>query len=339
MAFLVLLSFALAPAPIATAEQLDKSKILENVRLLESSRESVEFTCDELRLNDSGNIAEGISFARYKFWAASGGRRALIATTVYPDGRYEVLHNFREDGRVRCDILTFKDEPKSIKSINIKNQTNTELSYTGMMFSAMWLLNPGGVPLHSLLNGPATLEEAGEDGKRVIVLNAVHPKKGGRLLCMLDSEHDWLPREVVRGLPPKGLSWKVDKFQRDNGRWFPSEGRFTAHTPDKPIDLRFRITNLKINRPIPPSVFTVPAITEGVMVQDDRTGESFFQGGPRAQKALYDRHGMTRKKPALQAKSEERSAARRPLKIGILAGVAAALMAGVILVLRRRARV
>lgn len=284
-----ILVFSCASARVDGGPGTDREAVRENASLWWESLSTLEFRCDEAAPGAGGTIDSTKPFTRHEYRSAPGGCRAITSSARFPDGKIVVTKKFREDGKIRCDILPFSADSNSISSITVRNQRNTGEEYHDVMFSTMWLIMPGGRPVHSLIDAGATVSPRGSEDELLVDVVAKHPKTGRPLLCTLDPGHDWLPKEVTSGTGRSQHRWSVETFRRDNGRWFPATGRFTATTPKGIQDYRFEVSEVRINRPLDRASFAMPVLPDGVLILDQRTGTNSVKGGPEAERRLRSR--------------------------------------------------
>ena len=152
---------------------------------------------------------------------------------------------------------------------SVSNQTNTVTCTRRsgevlrlLMFPDAYASRPA--PYVHRLGNPLEITRDAH-GKPRVVLSI---DRGGPVLIELDPEHGWLPRKLSGG-----FEITVTRFARENGVWFPVEGTFRASYVDEAGKLksrpeRFRVSNLRINRPIADDRFTLP--DELKALADDR---------------------------------------------------------------------
>ncbi len=309
--------FCLAIACMTAGEARSEDSILVDSRSIDSQVElfwntlsTLEFRCEESASDTGGRIDRTRPFARYDYRSASGAKRSLTSYNVFPDGKIEVTKCFKENGQTRHDITPFSTDASSIAAVTTRSETNTQEEYNDVMFSCMVLLFPGGRSIPSWIGPDAQLSRTEVDGQSMVELVVKHPKTKRLIRCTLDPGHDWLARKVLLGSGKGEKFWIVEEFQRDNGRWFPARGRFSASTSTGLKPFLFEISNLKINRIADESQFVLPALPDGVFVQDQRSGQQSIKGGVEAGKRLRERYV-----PITNAAASD-SVAERPNDVG-----------------------
>ncbi len=276
----------------ALGHDLTEAEVMERCRLAWESLETLQFTCSHFNV-EGDRVAYDRGSTRSEFWQAPGGKRALVEWGVHPD-REELMQNFRQDGRRRYTLICYPDHPEVVKDIGIEVQPDTADRYVGYMNFALWLLMPGGKPVHiHLAEGGRLAPYEGEgSGERVLVVSKF---QGKPLRMVVDPERDWLPVEVaIEG----GMRIVATRFEKDNGRWFPVDGgmvrpKTVIVSPNGEIkkytgnelDVRqFEVSEFHINRPIPASRFELPRLEDGVRSLDvtKRKTRVEYQGGKSA---------------------------------------------------------
>lgn len=283
---------ALPTCSSATETDLSVNDVMERCRLAWRSLETLQFTQSEFNV-ENDRIARERGFTRYEFSQASGGKRSLVVWGVYPD-REELVENFRQDGRRRYTIVPYDGHPEVAEKIGINIQPDSDDYYEGTMSSLLWLIVPAGKPayVHLEEGGRLVADHQDNDGGLIAVQSTF---KEQPLLILIDPERDWLPVKVeIEG----SMSIVATKFDTDNGRWFPVEGRMTKRQtviikPDgtieenpgnQTIEHYFKVASFRINQPLASSSFSLPRVENGVMMVDmtGREVRTEVQGGESA---------------------------------------------------------
>lgn len=269
---------------------LDRQAIGETLKQLWDSLDTVEFWCDCFPLDEAGQPDRSGIVVRHEFARQAGGCWALTVTAIKPNGEVTVMESFREDRRRRYTTYYFSGQPDSISHVVIQSQKSTSNSYEGMMFCMTWLLMPGHRPIHELLAeaGPLELEQTGRNERGLVTFVATY--NGYPLRCTLDPDRDWLAYRVKLGDDQLQSYWQVDRFERNNGRWFPAEGTFLAHTTDGRKLWGFTVTNVSINQPLKIPSFGLPPLPEGTLVLDEVARTQTVIGGKAARERLEKLH-------------------------------------------------
>jgi hypothetical protein len=277
----------LTSGPTANASPPDRESLRRISKELWDSLDTFAFRSEDYPVNTQGQPDRTRGYNRFDFTMASGGRRAMIATGVLPDGIVSI-ENMREDGRRTYRVMPFEDHPDAIERLIITNQVDTEDHYQGMMTMALWFLMPAGRPLYAHFDAGATLEIGQDDEHRDQVVLII--KDGERpVRCVLDSGHDWLPNRIILG---DGVEeFQATSYARDNGRWFPEKILNTARSRGREEVTGCTVTNLRINRPVAATTFAPPALPKGAVVVDRIEGRSEPVGGLAAFKAHRQKHG------------------------------------------------
>jgi hypothetical protein len=221
----------------------------------------------------------------YDFHYGKDGRLFLRTTDVRA-GAVASQSEIREDGTKRYEIRPFPQDPDTIDSVFIKSPKNSPDHYQDPMNLVLWILMPAGKSLASHLQSGASLNS---DSRGRIVLSGQSwflPFQ-----CTLDPEHDYLPDHLTLG---DALEIQVTKFQSVGGRWFPAAGTATHRigsngTVDRQA-MRFTVTDVKINEPLPESLFRLPPLASGVRVVDETKRSTYFTGSYRSRKELLAKY-------------------------------------------------
>lgn len=260
-----------APPDRETVRQTLK-QMWDSLATIELREES--YPCDEQLQLD---LSRGYSQREYAF--ATEGRRACLTKGIYPETKSEkIVSDVRCDGKKRYLISYFEDGSGTVKSVVISTSDETHENAPTMPVLSMSFVSPFGKPIYRYLDDPATTLENGqaEDGKEIVVLTT--QVRGFPVWMELDPAHDWL---VLRMKMGDVAEWKVLRFDRDQGRWFPIDGVASNGKGEKRSMSKFVVSNLKINQPIPQSKFIPPSLPKGAFVGDMATGEAQIHGGSR----------------------------------------------------------
>ncbi len=296
---LSLACFFTAPAYSLSSDH-SKDEVRKSLQLLWDSLDTMSFHHKEWRTTSAGAPLTDLGVSHVDFKLAAGGRRAALCWYEYTDRR-EVISDFRQDGRVRTIQYHTKDQPDLVDSVILETQLETHSNASAGMTTALNLLAPFGQPLHLYFDGQSSVETVTDDtGSSAPQLSLVI--RGYRYTIMLDPVHDFLPRihRVYTEDSTDLLSEvRVDRYDRDNGRWFPASGRRTYTHQDERQYVTFEVDDIKINREIDDSVFNPPKSFEAGVVVEDRIKERTQISGspqPRAARATREafqkRHGL-----------------------------------------------
>lgn len=257
----------------AWAQSPDRARLRETLKALWDGIETLEFESDQT----FPDLADGppkptspFPDLRSTFRYQMPNRFAFSSYFTRPKVDKPSLLDYRYDGQRLHRIVRAGDDMGSpIDQVIIDKQVGGPGEYTGILNHALIAWMPGSKPAYAQLDDGARLEFVadGERGEQTWLVGTDRNVRQFR--AELDPEHDWLPRRVefVDG----HTRLDVTKFGRDNGRWFPVEGKGTRrHTAEGAEDERteFRVTLLKINRPLPDGCFAVPPLPKGARVVD-----------------------------------------------------------------------
>lgn len=318
-----------------------ESQIIDVLKMTWESLDNIEIQGEEFVGDGNGNQDNRPNLATQNFdiIVGSGGRMAYKQTNVAPSGQQTVLANFRQDGRRTYTIKPFEDDPESIKVLEIEAQRSTHDHYLGPMVIAMNLWMPTGRPLHAFLENGGKLESLHtENGQESFVITGGFGQDALRI--ELDREHGWLAKRITLA---KSLEIVATRFERDNGMWFPVEGYMTHIGAPNGVSSQtgFRVTSLRINRPLDSSVFDVPSLPPGTLIKDETGGRSGPRGGEEAWKQLAAKHpGDTMAKAAIEAKAPYQpqplssNAYRNWLALLLAGGAVSLIIAAVVLKIR-----
>lgn len=331
----------------AVAQGPDQTNIESIQKSWWESISTLEFRCDEYPLGETTRLGSGATCLRFHFAQAMEGRRALEVTKIAPDGSVPVERRI-DAGKVSYTLVPFSGHPDSVSSMLIENQRSMHDNYQGVMFSVLWVIMPGGIPIARQIErgGELTAHQTNRGPEIILVFKG----ESANFACTLDPLHDWLPASVdVNSKPP--VFWRVTRFTKESGHWFPQEGRFTGIKPGGAIEERgFQVHDLRINRGIPTSRFARPTLAEGTYIRDQTAtkGTRVHSANQRLSRAelfrLRERYALQFARPEIRpkengdkspltaARDEPKSLA--PLVVGVFS--LACLLAAAILVLQYR---
>jgi hypothetical protein len=314
----------------------DRSTVLSALEGMWKSLESFEFRCEQFVADAQYKVDLTKPKNLWDFSYQSGGRWALKWTTVYPDGREVINEDQRFDGREHRLVMHVPNEPNVVDEVRTRNQEGGKDFYPGPMFDLLWVVIPGQQPLYTRLTVDSPLaptEVTGDQGYPVV--RFPFRFKTNIASCRLDPQKDWLPTEVLVG---GGSNIKVTKFTRDNGRWFPAEGRTEKNIRGQIERSLFIVTQLHINRTVQPGVFQSPPLQEGAMKSDLRTNKGEAIGGRQARQDFVRKHFKTAPPPVPLSPGNVASRNSRRFPWALLVGGLALGILVIALVFRRMGR-
>lgn len=294
-------------APGGSIATKDRAEVREILKRSWDSLGSLEFCCEEHLVQASRPREGGDTFNVFEFKWAPGNRHSMRMLRVEPDRTSRVVYETREDGHRRYAPHRVPGHPDVTSILSLSSIKSGYDEYRTLMNRVLWVVMPGGRPLYKRLDEPGTVVSTNEGGAAVIFRH-----KGGMVRCELDPDHDWLPRRVVLGKDARSRI-TVDRFARDNGRWFPVEGRSESdrNAEQKGTDsLRFVVTRFAINRPIDERDFGPPPLSDGAIVEDLTAGKARVLGGIQARRAFDKKYPVSPK--ATRIAEEPAEAAQGP---------------------------
>ncbi len=290
--------------------QKDKNEIKDQLKQIWDSLDTLEFREEAFQCNENLQPDLSQGYGRHEYAFGSAGRRASLSMAIYPESKTEkVISDIRRDGEKRYIINKFKDDNETINSVHIMDEPEKHNDSPTLHVHVMSFLTPFGKPLYFYVDEPAKLGvRRDEEGRDLVVLSSRFREMPVR--WELDPSHDWFPVHYSLG---DVLEGHVTRFGMDNGRWFPTEGFMITKNPDQPVDrVKFVISNLKINRPIPDSRFSPPKLSPGVIVRNATTGTARIEGNSlHARKELELKHQRNPEVVSVST-SESRGAAVEP---------------------------
>ena len=233
----------------------------------------------------------------------------------------------REDGKDRAMARFFPTPPRAIDEIRIGPMRSGPNRYDGLSFPALRLFLPGGRTIAAILEEGGNLVDAGTARNPRWTLTAQFGKE--LVECILDPEHQFLPRESTIRLGESVQVARVDRFDRVDGFWCPVEGTSTFNSatvrPPARVVLTYNLDRVAINRPIADARFTWTQWPAGVQVVNQRTRTSRIVGTKLARIRLQDEHPTPTRPPPTNdpvVVSAEANAGVRRWAVGLSLGVA-----------------
>ena len=220
----------------------------------------------------------------YEYAIGPDGRRASKVFFVKEgEDPPRLMQDIRIDGTKRIILQYIPKSSETVDQIRVSNIEDRGSVFAKGMNEVLWIIAPGGRPLYERLNAEVDLSVDQE--KRPVIGFVLD---GGRhVTCTLDRDRDWLPVHVNLRVAESEHVYDVKRFEKDNGRWFPMEG--TMRTQGNRSEIRsFLVTNLRINRGIPDSTFTMPQnLEKGVAIFDETSKERLKVVGGRKARDLF----------------------------------------------------
>ncbi len=253
--------------------------------------DTIEVDYDRLTPSEDDDVQ--VVYQQYHLAKAPGGKYSTRAEHLLPDGGVKVIMNERTDGRRVYQVMTVPGSPDVTDYVNIMYSKSATDLYKGPMSDLLWIIMPGGRPLHKRLDNGAEFaiepNESGEDDTYTIRFddsgNGLSPVR-----CELDPRHDWLPRRVSLGEPPM-YSVKVERYTRDHGIEFPAEGEVTLlNRSNARVSYRFLVRRLSLNEPVSDDQFGVPGVVTGTLLMDQTKRQNSVEGGSGARQAFMAKY-------------------------------------------------
>ncbi|AMV40617.1 hypothetical protein [Planctomyces sp. SH-PL62] len=284
----------LAPAAPQTC-RAEIPSIPELRSILKSQWDSiatVEHTCHEYMPDPERPGKFKPAYFVYETSRSKGGLTSYRVASILSDARRVEIARLIEDGNKRHDYKFFDRHPDVMSTVKISRQPSIDGALENTTNSPIaWLTTPGSKPIHEHFTDSIKLASV-EDGDAKCIEATFPINKYSSVRCLLDPDHDWLAKRVEL-LNDDGMKWVVTKFQRDNGRWFPEEGTWTALVAGRPTEMHFVVSNLKINRDIPPSRFKPLAITKDAWVTDVISDKQYIWQGTLASRRQLEVRSTT----------------------------------------------
>ncbi len=238
------------PAPLPT-----KAEVRDALRFWREGMETLQFRERVTYLGPDGVAKKTWPTGVVDYAHAPGNRRVVRHGSINPAGAETLIQERRFDGTTQTYIGGDGKFPPKITWVEVFNQTDPRDHYEGEHGYATRLLMYFGPvaarPLHAYLDEGAKLDiTRGPDSKPRVVLHLAS-RWGEDILYDLDPDHGFLPCRIEG---PGGTV--VTKFDKENGVWFPIAG-YGKSKPDGSRE-NFAVVDLKINRPVPDSHFTLP---------------------------------------------------------------------------------
>lgn len=331
---------SLAYPVCGTAQPIDIDSIREHLRQQWESIESIEWVLDEYLEREDGVALPVPGHLHYELSRSKGGLSYYKIENA-AKGHERVLSHVLEDGKKRYNYVHLHDYPGVIHELDISTQQTIDEGLDDVpQNSITWLTTPGKKPLYLHMTNEARAQEIDEDGRKLI--EVILPYKGSELRCVLDTERDWsvVSIEVLNG---DRIKWSITKFQRDNGRWFASEGVHTGKIVGRYQEWTFKVTNPKINRPVAPGTYDQARLPSGALVVDRvKNTRRVWNGTNKTRTEFLARYPSKSPKPAALAAANSIEASQEPEEgIWSYAPMALACMflglAGILKLGRRRA--
>lgn len=278
------------------AQPIDVDSIREHLRQQWESIESIEWTLDEY-LERLDGVAPPTPRRLHAAMSRSKGGLSLFKAEDPVEGHAAVLEHILEDGKNRYTYFYIHNNRNVISELDIRAlETIDEGLSISVGNSVSWLTMPREKPLHLHMTSEARAREIEEDGRKLIEVE--FPSKGNTLRFLLDPERDW-SAVSLEFLDADRTKWKVTKFQRDNDRWFASEGVHTGEIMGVFQEWKFTVTNLKINRPIAPETFQKARLPSGARVVDQvKHTQRIWNGTNKTRSEFLSRYSPKQEPPA-----------------------------------------
>ena len=174
----------------------------------------------------------------------------------------------RCDGARRYDMKYRENEVDVLEVVTTRNQDKSEKP---QMDDALWLIMPDGFSPAQWIERGAKIEiHPGSNGKAETVLIADLPFDR-KLKLVLDSDRDYVAKRAVLTSEKRKstLTVEADKFDRDNGHWYPTGGT-RIQSDSRGVQKRtFQLTEFRMNRELSKTLFTLPEkMPPGVVIYD-----------------------------------------------------------------------
>ena len=287
---------SLAYPVCGVAQPIDIESIREHLRQQWESIESIEWTLDECLVRNDGVALPSPACIRFEMSRSKGGLSFYKSENTV-EGHESVVFHMLEDGKRRYTYTHLNDYPGVIHELDITAQQTFDEGLDDIpQNSITWLTTPSGQPLYMHMTSEARAQEIDEDGRKLI--EVVFPSRGSTLRCLLDPERDW-SAVSMEFQDAERTKWEVTKFQRDNGRWFASEGLFTGKILAKFQEYTFKVSNLKINRPVAPGTYDQARLPSGALVVDRiKNTKRVWNGTNKTRNEFLSRYPSKRKPPS-----------------------------------------
>lgn len=283
--------YATFPGSVHTAwgasHARNRDEVREILKRAWESLGSLEFRCEERALDTAGTQKSGDPVNVFEFKWAPGNRAAMTMARGDVDGSNMVVYERREDGRRRYALNKVPGQPNVTSVMSILSIKSNSDEHIMIMNNLLWILMPGRRPLYTRFDEPGTVVSTNDEESAGVVV--AFPHKGGMIRCELDPDHDWLPKRVLLG-KDANTSITVDRFARDNGRWFPVQGRHEWLNNPERKQTKFVVTRFAINRPIPERDFGPPPLPEGAVIEDLTVGKTQIVGGVPARQRFVKKY-------------------------------------------------
>lgn len=336
-ASLILCVLVGSPYSPGAAEE-DRETIRKAMAEWWDSIESIDMECERLYTDPQSADRVPRAIRRERTIIGTNGARSVKMHHVNKDGSRLVIANERTDGKTRYQIDEVKGKEGIIDQIIMSNNKGSGDLYGGVMSDMLWILTPGGRPLHKVLDEGAALEVSGSGEQKRYTVRFPHVVPGGEIVCQLSPDHDWLPYHVNAG----GIyEIHVTKFGKDNGHDLPVEGYIDEKKRSgKQFRYSFKVASHSVNRGSDRSVFLPPTPQDGAVIMDQTKGKNTIQGGIGARTqfdAIYkqaDDVGKPGPKSPLTASRDPRD-----WPVALMAVAASSILLLVVLVARIRRKI
>lgn len=288
----VLMSLSLSAQ--AGGAEISRTSIRESIARWWDSIESIEVRMDRLQSYDERGE---VLIEEHHIAVAAGEKVSVKVVQTTRTGEKVVAANTRTDGLKTYQGATLEGHPEVSKTINVMNSASRPGHYVGPMDTILWLIMPGGTPLHRHLDEGADLlvDENPDGGKSYsIQFNFRYPNRPVK--CILDPEHDWLPREVEIGTSGT-YRIRVTRFLKENGHFFPAAGTIHKMLNTGEHDSRFEVRAAAINRGAAPELFGPPNLVMGTFIVDQTKGKNHIQGGLKGREAFRAKYELPSSAP------------------------------------------
>jgi hypothetical protein len=278
-----------------SAAELDRARLIAELRNLWDSQDSLQFECETHKLLANGQPDPSSGSARYECAFSQTSKSMRTYSRKNATAKWVLESDVKQDGQKRYNIDHLKNAANTINAVAISNQGGTKAEDSFPLNVVLWLVTPDNKPMYQLLGSSNNVSFVKSD-KGIIEAKFSCPLSRNRQLkCELDSSHDWLPGQVQLLAGATEVSWDRIRFERDNGRWYPKEGIQTIKREGKEVRWEFRVGRMDINRETPQSTFKPPKqLASGVAVLDQTSKVKMtYVGGIEARKKFESVHGLT----------------------------------------------
>lgn len=267
----------------SSAQALDRQVVRDRIAQWWDSIESIDAKYVRLK-SQSGGGPSNYAYQRQELAIASGGRVAVKLTRLSPEGLEDPALDERTDGKKKYQIEEVKQRPGLVDRVIVSNAPGGSDRYLGAMNDLLWIVKPGGLPLHRHLDeGAEFAVDRGSDGKPTYTIKFAYRFKDNVVKCELDPDHDWLPKRVSIG---NLTTFTVSKFSLENGHFVPAEGEIEESSRGEVFKSLFRVESIAVNRGVAIARFEGPPPNEGMLMMDQIKGKNYLKGGTAGRKKL-----------------------------------------------------